>query len=69
MWKDRRTGRVVSGEPVERAEAEQFARAMNEAWPEIYHWAAPLSPAPPTVRLPRTWTTEPRLRKIARVRS
>ncbi len=42
MWKDHRNGHVVSGEPVEQSEAEHMARAMNEAWPEIYHWAAPV---------------------------
>ena len=68
MWKDRRTGHVVSGEPVERTEAEQFARAMNEAWPEIYHWAAPLPPPPPILRTSRTRPTESRPRKVARAR-
>lgn len=43
MWMDRRTGCVVCGEPVERAEAERCAEAMNRTWPEIHHWAAPLA--------------------------
>ncbi len=49
MWTDRRTGCVRSGDPVCQTEAERWAEVMNETWPEIHHWAAPLAacPTPP----------------------
>jgi hypothetical protein len=41
-WKNKTTGQTGQGSPVNEATANEWAKLMNEQYPDIHHWVEPV---------------------------